>query len=891
MLSNLKLDKALRLAEKKLRIGLRGDAEGIYRGILAERPENQKAIAGLKMLRVDRSNNASQSQEPSQDQIQPLLKLYDQRKYVELLQACALSKNQFPSSVSVLNILGLANSRLGNLAIAIETFQDALKIKPDSAEIYNNMGNAQKRNGDLSAAIENLQRALLIRPNYTEAYYNIGVAFQENGETGAAIQSYERAIKLKPNYVEAYVAMGNAFQTLDQFDAAMECYQHAIKLQPNYADAHNNIGNIQKNRGDVQAAIISYQRALTIDPAFVEAHNHLGDALREIGNADGAIENIQRALSLNPRYAEAYLSMGNALQDKGNYVNSAIDNYRKALELRPDYAEAYNNMGIAQEEKGDIDAAIESYQQALKLNPDYDTAYANLGNVLKYIRFTKPVFELEDNILELLRRTRFVNPNDIAVATISLLKQNPLIIKALTFTTESPRYSSLTETIKSLSNIPLFIELMRVSLIPDLEIEVLLKSIRSEILLNYEKLAGDADILWFCDTLALQCFNNEYVYSQSLQEEVLLDNLEQSIVKLLENSEQPKPLAVACIASYKSLNDYSWSHLLSVVGALPLLEVRQLEEPRQERSLRNEISTLHDVEDDVSTKVRKQYEESPYPRWVTVGLHLKSKSISQLTKGLDLRIPDSSILSNVEPKILIAGGGTGQHPINSSSRYQNARVLCVDLSLSSLAYAKRKTLELGISNIDYMHADILSLPFLGRKFDIIESSGVLHHMHDPMIGWKTLTNCLNPGGLIRIGLYSETARQHIVRMRKTNERNQVGSSKTEIRTFRDMVSSSKMEDHTRIVQSPDFFSMSTLRDLVFHVQEHQFTIPQIRVCLRELGLEFCGFELGNEPLGRKFKFEFSDEEDFYDLEKWHAFEDKNPTAFAGMYQFWCQKTS
>ncbi len=164
-------------------------------------------------------------------------------------------------------------------------------------------------------------------------------------------------------------------------------------------------------------------------------------------------------------------------------------------------------------------------------------------------------------------------------------------------------------------------------------------------------------------------------------------------------------------------------------------------------------------------------------------------------------------------------------------------------------------------------------------------------MHDPMIGWKTLTNCLNPGGLIRIGLYSETARQHIVRMRKTNERNQVGSSKTEIRTFRDMVSSSKMEDHTRIVQSPDFFSMSTLRDLVFHVQEHQFTIPQIRVCLRELGLEFCGFELGNEPLGRKFKFEFSDEEDFYDLEKWHAFEDKNPTAFAGMYQFWCQKTS
>ena len=52
----------------------------------------------------------------------------------------------------------------------------------------------------------------------------------------------------------------------------------------------------------------------------------------------------------------------------------------------------------------------------------------------------------------------------------------------------------------------------------------------------------------------------------------------------------------------------------------------------------------------------------------------------------------------------------------------------VDLSFSSLAYAKRKTDELGSVNIDYLQADILNLRQMGKEFDIIESAGVLHHM-------------------------------------------------------------------------------------------------------------------------------------------------------------------
>ena len=70
-----------------------------------------------------------------------------------------------------------------------------------------------------------------------------------------------------------------------------------------------------------------------------------------------------------------------------------------------------------------------------------------------------------------------------------------------------------------------------------------------------------------------------------------------------------------------------------------------------------------------------------------------------------------------------------------------------------------KLLRLGLTNLEYLQADILKLDHLEQEFDIIESVGVLHHMDEPMAGWRVLVDLLKPGGLMKIGLYSELARQ------------------------------------------------------------------------------------------------------------------------------------
>ena len=93
----------------------------------------------------------------------------------------------------------------------------------------------------------------------------------------------------------------------------------------------------------------------------------------------------------------------------------------------------------------------------------------------------------------------------------------------------------------------------------------------------------------------------------------------------------------------------------------------------------------------------------------------------------------------------------------------------------------------------------------------------------------------------------------------------------------------------RLKNIPDFYSTSMFRDLLFHAQEHRFTIPKINEVLQTLGLAFLGFEFSDDLLKVEFEKSNPQKEALYDLNKWHEFEESNPSVFSGMYQFWVQK--
>jgi SAM-dependent methyltransferase len=262
-------------------------------------------------------------------------------------------------------------------------------------------------------------------------------------------------------------------------------------------------------------------------------------------------------------------------------------------------------------------------------------------------------------------------------------------------------------------------------------------------------------------------------------------------------------------------------------------------------------------------------------------------------QGVPLRLDLGDYVSPENPEILIAGCGTGQHALGTASTYLNARVLAVDLSLSSLSYALRKTEELGVSNIEYAQADIMELGNIGRQFDLIECDGVLHHLGDPLAGWQILVDLLRPGGIMKIGLYSEIARRCIAPGRELIATKGYTTTAEDIRRCRQDIialAANGNTDTMKLVSFNDFYSLSECRDLLFHVQEHRFTLPKIETALKALELRFLGFEIRGQRALKQFKESHSNNNALTSLSLWHKFELENSDTFRSMYQFWCQKS-
>jgi 2-polyprenyl-3-methyl-5-hydroxy-6-metoxy-1,4-benzoquinol methylase len=311
---------------------------------------------------------------------------------------------------------------------------------------------------------------------------------------------------------------------------------------------------------------------------------------------------------------------------------------------------------------------------------------------------------------------------------------------------------------------------------------------------------------------------------------------------------------------------------------------QQIREPLEEETDRKDIPALTPIDDAVSLQVQHQYEESPYPRWTAIPQIEPTTVVHFLRDRLNI-VPLSWPQSTAGVDILIAGCGTGSHSIDSALRFPKARILAIDISRASLAYARRKSRALGLTNIEYGQADILKLASLGRRFDVIETVGVLHHLADPAAGWRVLLSLLRPHGLMLVGLYSATARQSLAAARALITERGYHATADDIRACRqELIRRSGMPPFR------DFSSTSGCRDLLFNVMEHQFTIPQIKAFLDENRLTFLGFEQLPPDVLRQFQQQFPDTGAMRDLGSWHAFEQANPLTFGNMYFFWVQKT-
>jgi tetratricopeptide (TPR) repeat protein/SAM-dependent methyltransferase len=673
---------------------------------------------------------------------------------------------------------------------------------------------------------------------------------------------------------------------------AESAFRRALQLDPKHSGCLNRLGILIHQCGHPDAALALISQAIAADNAVPEYHYNMGRVLAGLGRMEEAVAHNRRAVSLKPGYADAHTNLAGALAVLGQW-NEAELHFRRALARGADSAVAYHNLSVALLAGGKIEEALQVLARGLAIKETNEMKQNFAREVVKLRSALKiPGF------MTLLRRAAnegCCRPEELFTLFTTLLEQDPLIAACIARTGRSPDLStnalSLAD-IAGLADNELLHCMMISAPIRDEGLERVLTAARRA-LLDYagSTAANDASdaVSGFCCAVARQCFINEYVFHCGDEEEQQARALRDRLTALMAAGQTVPALMMASVASYVPLHALqvspdrfkrAWPHAVAPVV------VQQVDEPATERSLRASIPALTPIRDDVSSVVREMYEENPYPRWVTA---LSLHSDLSFDEKMKLMFPRAAFepLDKADVDILVAGCGTGRHAIEIARLYRGARILAIDLSLASLAHARRKTAESGLENIEFGQADILELGNLGRSFDVIESVGVLHHLHDPLGGWRVLIGVLRPGGFMSVGLYSALARQGVSAARALIAERGYRATAHDIRRFRQEILGLDDDAPAKSPsRSSDFFATSGCRDLFFHVEEHATTIPAIKEFLAANELALIGFD---GPMQAEYAERFPADRTMTDLDCWHAFEIERPNAFLSMYQFWVQK--
>ncbi|WP_269613527.1 class I SAM-dependent methyltransferase [Prochlorococcus marinus] len=728
---------------------------------------------------------------------------------------------------------------------------------------------------------------------------------------------------LKNGYSDADIISNYALicEEKEENDKAIKLYEKCAKNFPNHIYSRLNLSFLYYKLNHLEKAEIIIEEAIKLKPSLPNGHCIRGLILKSLDKYDESKLSLEKAIELDKNYFDAYINLGLLNKDSNKY-NEAEEYYLKALEIDNKSAIAHLNLGACYKEKQDLEKAILHTKIAIELDSKLENCYLNLatiynqiGDYKKSLILTKKELLLYKNselsyqlISELIKKGELLNISE---------KDNRELLKNL-LNRKDISHREIFGNINSLISKEILEELSILEsklyennkfniLIKDKELvkalsllifcsplwEKVLGNIRKNILLNYsDKDKISNSIFNFIIGLGSQCFLNEYVYYISTEENDKLKELKKTIN--INKNREYKLAIISCYQSLSSINDKiinlntyrsnnkEFNHLLNL----------QIKELNDEKKISKGIKKIGDIKDFISKEVKVQYELNPYPRW-RYNSYAKENKLNFLSVINSEIYPNtiksiSDELNNKKTNILIAGCGTGIQ-ILEASRYSNCEITAIDLSNSSISYAKRKVDEYGLKNVDFIEMDLLELTALHKRFDLIECSGVLHHMNDPTKGLSNLFNVLKPKGFLKLGLYSKYAREEILKARELIKEKDIKPSLAGIRSFRNDLLNGKIKQFNEIINWSDFYSTSMCRDLCFHSHENCYSLIEIKNMLKVSNLEFLGFTLSKD-IKDKYQKDNKDKNSLKDLELWDKFEKLNPNSFREMYQFWVRKS-
>ena len=279
----------LEQALERHRVGAIGEADRLYRAILAADPGQPDALRLLGFLEQERG------------------------RFAEARELLTAALRASPDDAQAWSRLAVVESGLGALPDALSSYGRALALEPTRPEAWNGRGNVLMRLGRPDDALESYEQALALDPGLVPALTNRGVALRELGRTGEAVESYDRALKLRPDHVFSLNNRGVALMDLGRTADALTSFERALELKGDYAEAWNNRGRALASGGDplegvgkAEEALASYDRALAHKRDYADALDNKGVLLVELGRGEEAAACFAAAIEAAPRSIRPY---------------------------------------------------------------------------------------------------------------------------------------------------------------------------------------------------------------------------------------------------------------------------------------------------------------------------------------------------------------------------------------------------------------------------------------------------------------------------------------------------------------------------------------------------------------------------------------------------------
>ncbi len=124
-------------------------------------------------------------------------------------------------------------------------------------------------------AIQDYDESLRLNPRYASAYYNRGNIYRNKKDHSKAISDYDQALRFNPQHANAYNNRGNSHKDLGNLQQAISDYSSAVRIKPDHSDAWYNRGLTYLDQNNKERAIADFREAIRVNPGDEDARNEL----------------------------------------------------------------------------------------------------------------------------------------------------------------------------------------------------------------------------------------------------------------------------------------------------------------------------------------------------------------------------------------------------------------------------------------------------------------------------------------------------------------------------------------------------------------------------------------------------------------------------------------